>query len=91
MLGLRLDQLSIDRDRFIEEQQTRGIGTSVHFIPVHLHPYYRDKYGYQPGEFPVSHASYRSSVSLPLNTRLTDADVDRVSEAVLDLCREFRR
>lgn len=91
VLRLNLDRLSIDRDRFIDELGARGIGTSVHFIPAHLHPYYRDKYGYRPEDFPVAYGNYLRSVSLPLNTRLTDAEVDRIAGTVLDLCREFRR
>lgn len=91
VLRLRLEQLRIDRDRFIEELGRRGIGTSVHFIPVHLHRYYRDKYRFRPDDFPVAHGQYLRSVSLPLNTRLTDGEVDRVASTVLDLCREYRR
>ncbi len=52
VIRLHLDQLSIDRNRFIEELAARNIGTSVHFIPVHLHPYYRDRYGFRAGGLP---------------------------------------
>jgi len=62
----------------------RGIGTSVHFIPLHLHPYWRGRYGWQPGDFPAAHASYVRSVSLPIYSRMSDADVDRVVSAVRD-------
>ncbi|MFH1736850.1 MAG: DegT/DnrJ/EryC1/StrS family aminotransferase, partial [Actinomycetota bacterium] len=63
----------------------RKIGTSVHFIPVHLHPYYRDAYGYKRGDFPVAEAAYDSLVSLPIYPRLTDTDVQDVIDAVLDI------
>jgi dTDP-4-amino-4,6-dideoxygalactose transaminase len=90
-LRLRPDALRIGRDRFIEELTTRNIGTSVHFIPVHLHPFYREKYGYQPGSFPVTFASYERLVSLPLHPGLSDRDVTDVIEAVLDVAQLFRR
>lgn len=85
VLRLHLDQLSLDRNRFIAELSRRNIGTSVHFIPIHLHPYYRDKYGYKPEDFPIAHAEYLRSVSLPLHPGLTDQDVQDVIEAVMDV------
>ena len=84
-LRLNLESLTIGRNEFIEELRTRNIGTSVHFIPIHLHPYYRDKYGFAPTDFPVAFANYQRLVSLPLHPRLCDADVDDVIEAVLDV------
>ena len=71
-----------DRDRFVEGMARRGIGTSVHFIPLHLHPYWRDRYGFRPEQFPVALRSYRRSVSLPIYSRMDDGDVDRVIRAV---------
>lgn len=91
VLRLRLEALRIDRNRFIDELKARNIGTSVHFIPIHLHPYYRDKYGYKPEDFPVAYANYQRMLSLPLNPRLTDEDVADVIEAVLDVVRVYQR
>ncbi|MBT9253592.1 MAG: DegT/DnrJ/EryC1/StrS aminotransferase family protein [Brockia lithotrophica] len=91
VLRLNLSALTIDRSRFIEELKRRNIGTSVHFIPIHLHPYYREKYGYRPEDFPVSYENYLRSISLPLHPGLSDRDVEDVIEAVLDVVREFRR
>lgn len=79
------------RARFIEELKARNIGSSVHFIPIHLHPYYRDKYGYKPDDFPIAYREYQRLVSLPLNLRMSDADVDDVIEAVLDIVKEYGR
>jgi dTDP-4-amino-4,6-dideoxygalactose transaminase len=87
VLRLRLEALRIDRDRFIEELKTRQIGTSVHFIPIHLHPYYRDRYGWAPGDFPVAWREYQRMLSLPLHPGLTDGDVADVVEAVRDVVR----
>jgi len=91
VLRLRLEALRIDRDQFIEELTNRNIGTSVHFIPIHLHPYYRDKYAFTPESYPIAYSNYRRMISLPLNVRLSDADVADVIEAVRDVVSEFRR
>ena len=91
VIRLNLETLNIDRNRFIEELKARNIGTSVHFIPVHLHPYYRDKYGYQPGDFPVAYENFQRIISLPLHPRLSDEDVEDVIEAVRDVVAKFRR
>jgi dTDP-4-amino-4,6-dideoxygalactose transaminase len=91
VLRLRPETLRIGRDRFIRELTRRNIGTSVHFIPIHLHPYYRTRYGYSPTSFRVAYQNYRRMISLPLNPRLGDADVADVIEAVLDIVRTYRR
>lgn len=90
-LRLREGVLRIGRDRFIEELGARNIGTSVHFIPVHMHPYYRDRYGLAAGDFPVALDSFRRLVSLPLHPRLSDRDVADVVEATYDVLRHMRR
>lgn len=91
VLRLRPDVLSIGRDEFIEELKQRNIGTSVHFIPIHVHPYYRDKYGYAANRFPVAYNNYCRMLSLPLNPRLTDEDAGDVMQSVLDIVRTYRR
>ncbi len=73
------------RDRFIAEMSRRGIGTSVHFIPLHRHPYWRERYGLRPEQFPHAEAAYNVAVSLPIYTRMSDEDVSRVIEAVSDV------
>jgi dTDP-4-amino-4,6-dideoxygalactose transaminase len=90
-LRLNLERLSIDRARFIEELKARKIGTSVHFIPIHLHPYYQNKYGYKPQDFPVAYGNYQRLVSLPLNLKMSDQDVSDVIEAVQDVVQRYRR
>lgn len=91
VLRLRPGVLSIGRDRFIDELTRRRIGTSVHFIPVHLHPYYRDSYGLHPASFPVAQDAYERMLSLPLHPGLADRDVSDVADAVLDIARRYRR
>ena len=76
------DAAGIARDRFIENLFDAGIGCSVHYIPLHLHPYWRDRYALTPARFPHSQHAYERMVSLPLYTRMSDADVQRVVAAV---------
>jgi dTDP-4-amino-4,6-dideoxygalactose transaminase len=75
---------AVDRDAFIEQMYSRGVGVSVHYIPLHLQPYWRDTYGLKPGAFPVSERVYRGAVSLPIYSKMTDDDVKRVVSAVED-------
>lgn len=83
-LRLNLDQLRIGRAEFIEELKKRNIGTSVHFIPLHVHPYYRETYGYRPEDYPVAYAEYLREVSLPIYSRMSDQDVQDVISAVAE-------
>lgn len=81
------ERLVIDRDRFIEALKAEKIGTSVHFIPVHLHPYYRETFGFKKGDFPVAEEMYERVISLPLYPKMSDEDVARVIEAVRNLAK----
>ena len=91
VLRLKPEALRIDRDQFIDELTTRNIGTSVHFIPVHVHPFYRNKYGYAPNDFPVAFTNFERLLSLPMHPGLTDQDVADVIDAVLDVVQTYRR
>ena len=90
-LRLRLELLTIGRDEFIRELAARNIGSSVHFIPVHLHPFYRDKYDHKPTDYPVAYSNYQRILSLPLHPGLSDDDVADVVTAVLDIVKKHRR
>jgi len=90
LLRLRLDRLRIGRDAFIEQLRARNIGTSVHFIPVHEHSYYRDRYGLKPDDFPVAHREFERMLSLPLSPAHTDQDVADVIEAVTEVVKQNR-
>jgi dTDP-4-amino-4,6-dideoxygalactose transaminase len=83
-IRLRLDALAIDRGEFVEELRLRNIGTSVHFIPLHLQPYYRDRYGWVRDDFPVTVSAFDRLISLPIYPRMTDDDVLDVVAAVRD-------
>jgi len=84
VIRLEGSQLSVGRDQFIEELRGRGIGTSVHFIPIHYHPYYAQVLDYRRGDFPVVETVYEGLVSLPLYPRMQESDVVRVAHAVRD-------
>lgn len=88
---LQLDvQSAGERDVFIERMAEVGIGTSVHYIPLHLHPYWRDRYDLKPDDFPVSTAIYQRCVSLPIYPTLTDGDVSRVVSGVTSVLESVR-
>lgn len=91
VLRLRLGVLRIGRNQFIDELTALNIGTSVHFIPIHLHPFYQQKYRYKPDQFPVAYQSYQRMLSLPLHPMLSDADVSDVVDAVLAVAQRFAR
>lgn len=90
MLRLRLHQLTIDRSEFLAELKRRNIGVSVHFIPLHIHPYYRSTYGYRPEDFPIALREYQREISLPIYSAMTDDDVADVIQTVLSIVSEFR-
>jgi perosamine synthetase len=91
VIKLRPQTLSISRERFIDELKERGVGTSVHFIPLHMHPYYRDLCRFAPRDLPVAFDLYSRSISLPIYSKMEDAAIQRVIDAVLDLVSRFRR
>jgi dTDP-4-amino-4,6-dideoxygalactose transaminase len=85
VLRLRTGETCLNRESFIEQLKEHGIGTSVHFVPIHLHPFYRDKYGYKPDDFPIAHSNYQRMLSLPLYPGLTDQEVQKVINAVYSI------
>ena len=91
MLRLNLDLLDIDRAEFIKLLKARQIGTSVHFIPLHLHPYYRQRYEYDPEDFSVAYQQFRREISLPIYSKMSDQDVQDVIQAVTDIVSENSR
>jgi dTDP-4-amino-4,6-dideoxygalactose transaminase len=90
VIRLNLNHLTIDRNAFIEELKARNIGTSVHYLPVHMHPFYRDKYGYKPEDCPVAADAFSRMLTLPLHPGLTEQDVQDVIEAVRDIVHAFK-
>jgi perosamine synthetase len=84
-IRLPLERLKIDRGQFIAMMRERNIGTSVHFIPLHLHPYYCTRYQYRPEEFPNASDAYERLISLPIYPTMIESDAHDVVCAVTDI------
>ena len=82
VIQIKPDQLKINREELIDKLKEYNIGTSVHFIPLHRHPYYKNKFGYSLGEYPNSEYIYNNSMSLPIYPKMTETDVDYVIQAL---------
>ena len=91
LLRLRTERLAISRDAFIQELTKANIGTSVHFIPLHLHPFYRDTYQLAADDFPAALDAYRRVISLPIYPGMTDEDVEDVIAAVEKIITTHRK
>jgi dTDP-4-amino-4,6-dideoxygalactose transaminase len=91
VIKLNLGALSINRGEFIEELRKRGISTSVHFIPLHRHPFYRNSFFLHDKQFTIADWVYERSISLPIYPGMTDGEVTSVIEAVHDVIANFRR
>ena len=91
IIQLNLERLTISRAEFIEALKAENIGTSVHFIPLHMHPYYQDTYGYKPEDFPKAKRVYERAVSLPLYPKMTKQDVDDVICAIRMVAKKYSR
>jgi dTDP-4-amino-4,6-dideoxygalactose transaminase len=91
VIQLDLERLKINRNEFIEALREKEIGTSVHFIPLHLHPYYRDKFGYKPADFPNASAVFERTISLPIYPKMTETEVEQVTGAVRNITAQYRR
>jgi dTDP-4-amino-4,6-dideoxygalactose transaminase len=91
ILRLRPDRLRISRDAFLAELRARGIGSSVHFIPLHLQPYYQKTYGYKEGDFPNAEREYQRCFSLPLYPTMSGDEVGRVITAVTEIAHAYAK
>lgn len=91
VIKINPEVLSITRDRVVEELKRRGIGTSVHFIPLHTHPYYQQNLGFYTGQFPNAERHFESAISLPLFPGMSHEDIGRVLEALHEIARTYRR
>jgi perosamine synthetase len=90
-IRLRLEKLNVDRSQVFRALRAENIGVNVHYIPVHLHPYYRNRFGSRNGEYPVAEGAYESLISLPMFHAMTDQDVDQVVEAVGKILKHYAR
>jgi perosamine synthetase len=90
VIRVRPERLAIDRNAFITALREENIATSVHFIPLHLHPYYREQFGFAPGDFPNALRAYQGAISLPLYPAMTESDVWDVIHAVRRIVEQHR-
>ncbi len=90
-IRLDLNLLTADRAQIFRALRAENIGVNVHYIPVHLHPYYRDRFGYKGGDFPVAEGAYAQLISLPMFHGMSDHDVDDVVSAVSKVLRHYKR
>jgi perosamine synthetase len=90
-IRLRVDRLAIDRNAFIDALKAGGVGCSVHWRPLHLHPYYEETFGWRPQDLPVATAVWQRLVSLPIFPGMREEEIAHVTDTVRDLCRANRR
>lgn len=88
---LVLERLNIDRASFIAKMNEAGVAASVHWMPLHMQPYYRDTFGYEPADFPVAQSVWPQLVSLPIFPGMTPDEVERVISVVRELAAAHRR
>lgn len=85
VLKIDFDGIGKSRRQVMEELKAQGVGTQVHYIPVHLHPYYRERFGFKEGDFPKAEEYYQQCLSIPLYPKMTDNDVKHVIHAIMEL------
>ncbi len=90
-IRLDLEKLSVHRGQIFRALRAENIGVNVHYIPVHLHPYYRDRFGYRGGEFPVAEAAYSQLISLPMFHSMSEQDIADVIHAVKKVLANYVR
>jgi perosamine synthetase len=90
VMRLKLDKIRIGRDEFFARMCERGIGVNVHYIPVHLHPYYRRRFGHEPGDFPRAEAASAAAITIPLFPAMTENQVCYIAGTVKDITESVR-
>ena len=91
IISLKLEQLKVTRDEFIEAIQLAGIGVAVHYKALHLQPFYQKEYGTTENNFPVATSYSEKVISLPLYPLMSIKDVEKVIRVVIDLIKRYRR
>jgi len=89
VIRLNLEQLRAGRAEVFAALRAENIGVNVHYIPVHLHPYYRERFSYKRGDYPVAESAYEQLISLPIFPKMTDEDVQDVITAVRKVVKRF--
>lgn len=90
-LRLILEKLKVNREKIFDELKKAGLGVQVHYIPVHLHPYYKRRFQFKRGQFPQAEKVYESEISLPLYPKMTDLDVNFVIKTVINVIKKYQK
>ena len=90
VIQLPLERLSADRAAIFRSLRQAGVAVNVHYLPVHLQPYYRERFGFAPGAYPIAERYYERALSLPIFPRMSDEDVDRIIATVQDVLHRYR-
>jgi len=91
VIQLCLDKLKTDRKKIFEELQKAGIGVQVHYLPLHLQPFYQRKFGYKLSDFPITEKYYRQAITLPLFPKITNKDVKKVIKVVKEVINFYKK
>jgi len=91
VIQLLLEKLKTDRRRIFEDLQKEGLGVQVHYIPLHFQPFYKKKFGYKKGDFPISENYYRRAITIPLFPKMDDNDIDRVIKIIKKIISFYKK
>lgn len=91
VIQLRTEKLKVGRKEILEALRAENIGVNVHYMPIHLHPFYQDKFGYKVGDYPRAERYYERAITLPIFPRMSDGDVEDVIEAVRKVITSYRK
>ncbi len=91
VIQLRLEKLKVGRKEIFKKLREEGIGVQVHYIPVHFQPFYRKKFGYKKGDFPIAEKYYERAVTLPLFPKMTNGEINRVIKTVKKLINSYKK
>jgi len=91
MIQLSLERLKVERREIFEALRAENIGVNVHYIPVHLQPYYQKRFGYHPGDFPRAENYYSRAITLPVFPKMSDKDIDDVVKAVKKVINYYKK
>lgn len=91
VIQLRTELLKVGRKKIFEALRAENIGVNVHYIPLHLHPFYQKEFGYRKGDYPRAERYYERAITLPIFPKMSDEDVEDVTKAVKKVVTYYRR
>ena len=91
VIQLRLEKLKADRKEIFERLRKEGLGAQVHYIPLHFQPFYRNKFGYKIGDFPIAEKYYQRAITLPLFPKMNNKEVNRVIKTIKKIINLYKK